>query len=165
VKKIVLISDTHNVLDKHFFKYFSNADEIWHAGDIGNLTITDKLKEFAILKAVYGNIDNSIIRSEFSNTLYFKCEDINVLMTHIGGYPGNYNKNILPIIKEKKIDLFICGHSHILKVIYDKKYNLLHLNPGAMGNFGIHQVKTLIKFDIEKKNIKNLKIIEIPKKH
>ena len=163
--RIGLLSDTHSFLDPAVLKHFKKCDEIWHAGDIGNLTITDKLREFAILKAVYGNIDNSIIRSEFSDTLYFKCEEINILMTHIGGYPGNYNKNILPIIKEKKIDLFICGHSHILKVIYDKKYNLLHLNPGALGNFGIHQVKTLIKFDVEKKNIKNLKIIEIPKRH
>lgn len=164
MKKIVLISDTHSILDHNFFKYFVEADEIWHAGDIGSLDVVDKLKEFAKLKAVYGNIDNSIIRSEFPEMIYYKCEDINVLMTHIGGYPGCYNKKILNFIKEKKVDLFVSGHTHILKVMYDKNYNLLHINPGALGEYGIHQVKTLIQFTVEKKNIKDLKVIERQKK-
>jgi len=160
MKSITLISDTHDSLDKRFYSYFKKADEIWHAGDIGSIAITDKLKKFATLKAVWGNIDNSIIRSEFKETILFRCEGINVLMTHIGGYPGKYDKKILPIIERNKPKLFISGHSHILKVIYDKEYNLLHMNPGAIGNYGIHKVKTLLNFNIEGEEIKNLKVIE-----
>lgn len=160
MKSITLLSDTHNSLDKRFFSYFEKADEIWHAGDIGSLAITDKLRKFAPLKAVWGNIDNQIIRSEFQQTILFRCEEVNVLMTHIGGYPGRYEKKILPIIERNKPKLFISGHSHILKVIYDQKYNLLHMNPGAIGNHGIHKVKTLLNFNIEGKEIKELKVIE-----
>lgn len=160
MKSITLLSDTHNSLDKRFFSYFEKADEIWHAGDIGSLAITEKLKKFAPLKAVWGNIDNQIIRSEFQQTILFRCEEVNVLMTHIGGYPGRYEKKILPIIERNKPKLFISGHSHILKVIYDQKYNLLHMNPGAIGNHGIHKVKTLLNFNIEGKEIKELKVIE-----
>tara|TARA_B100001758_G_C18352136_1_gene580488 strand:+ start:756 stop:1250 length:495 start_codon:yes stop_codon:yes gene_type:complete len=160
MKSITLLSDTHNSLDKRFFSYFEKADEIWHAGDIGSLAITDELRKFAPLKAVWGNIDNQIIRSEFQQTILFRCEEVNVLMTHIGGYPGRYEKKILPIIERNKPKLFISGHSHILKVIYDQKYNLLHMNPGAIGNHGIHKVKTLLNFNIEGKEIKELKVIE-----
>ena len=164
MKQIVLLSDTHGTLDKRFFSYFEKADEIWHAGDIGELKITDKLKEFAPLKAVWGNIDDTTIRTEFKEKLYFKCEEIQIIMTHIGGYPGKYEKKILPIIKKINPDLFICGHSHILKVMYDKKYQCLHMNPGAIGDYGIHKIKTILCFTIEGKEIKDLRAIEFTRK-
>lgn len=163
MKEIILLSDTHHTLDERFFPHFEQADEIWHAGDIGDLSVTDKLRDFAPLRAVWGNIDDKTIRSTFKKDLYFKCEKVNVMMTHIGGYPGKYEKTLIPVIKQKKPDLFVCGHSHILKVMYDKKYETLHMNPGAIGNYGIHKVKTILKFKIEGKVIKDLKVIEFPR--
>jgi putative phosphoesterase len=163
MKQIVLLSDTHHKLDDRFFPHFENADEIWHAGDIGSLAITDTLKKYAPIRVVYGNIDDKTIRTEFKTNLYFKCEKVNVMMTHIGGYPGRYNKKILPIIEEANPDLFICGHSHILKIMYDKKNQLLHMNPGAIGDYGIHKVKTILCFTIEGKDIKNLRVVEFPR--
>ncbi|MAO02656.1 MAG: YfcE family phosphodiesterase [Flavobacteriales bacterium] len=163
MKRITLISDTHHSLDKRLHKYFKNTDEIWHAGDIGSYDIIDKLKKFAPIKAVSGNIDNYIITRDFNKNLVFKIEKITVLITHIGGYPGKYPKKIRDLIEKTRPDLFICGHSHILKVIYDKKYKLLHMNPGAVGDYGIHKVKTLLRFVIEDKNIKNLEVIELSK--
>ena len=164
MKQIVLLSDTHHTLDKRFLPHFENADEIWHAGDIGSLEITDTLKKYAPIRVVYGNIDDKTIRTEFKGNLYFKCEKVNVMMTHIGGYPGRYDKKILPIIEQSNPDLFICGHSHILKVMYDKKNQLLHMNPGATGDYGIHKVKTILCFTIEGKEIKNLRVVEFPRK-
>lgn len=162
--KIILLSDTHHAIDDRFLPHFKQADEIWHAGDIGDLSVTDKLQEFATLKAVWGNIDNKTTRSQFKETLYFKCEELDVIMTHIGGYPGKYNKKMSQIIEDKRPDLFISGHSHILKVMYDEKYNLIHMNPGAIGNYGIHKVKTILSFKIVGKAIKELKVIEFPRK-
>tara|TARA_B100001113_G_C20800779_1_gene488106 strand:+ start:54 stop:554 length:501 start_codon:yes stop_codon:yes gene_type:complete len=164
MKQIILLSDTHNNLDERFFPHFNKADEIWHAGDIGNISVTEKLKEFASIKAVWGNIDNSKIRNTFTKNLYFQCEQINIMMTHIGGYPGRYNKDILSIIKNKKIDLLISGHSHILKVMYDQKYNFLYMNPGAIGDYGIHKVKTILSFNIDGDKIKKLKVVEFDRK-
>lgn len=164
MKKIILLSDTHNSLDKRFTKHFQNADEIWHAGDIGDIKIIDQLRMYAKVRAVWGNIDNHIIRSEFKENLFFKCEGAKVMMTHIGGYPGRYSKKIISIIEQANPDIFISGHSHILKVIYDKKNNLLHMNPGAMGDYGIHKVKTILSFIIEDEKVKNLNIIEFPRK-
>ena len=163
MKQIVLLSDTHHTLDERFFPHFENADEIWHAGDIGSLEITDTLKKYAPIRVVYGNIDDKTIRTEFKANLYFKCEKVNVMMTHIGGYPGRYNKKIIPIIEQSNPDLFICGHSHILKVMYDKKNQLLHMNPGAIGDYGIHKVKTILCFTIEGREIKNLRVVEFPR--
>jgi putative phosphoesterase len=163
MKQIVLLSDTHHTLDDRFFPHFEKADEIWHAGDIGSFEITDTLKKYAPVRVVYGNIDDKTIRSEFKANLYFKCEKVNVMMTHIGGYPGRYNKKIIPIIEQINPDLFICGHSHILKVMYDKKNQLLHMNPGAIGDYGIHKVKTILCFTIEGKEIKNLRVVEFPR--
>jgi hypothetical protein len=163
MKQIVLLSDTHHTLDERFFPHFEKADEIWHAGDIGSLEVTDILKKYAPIRIVYGNIDDKTIRTEFNDNLYFKCEKVNVMMTHIGGYPGRYNKKILPIIEQSNPDLFICGHSHILKVMYDKKNQLLHMNPGAIGDYGIHKVKTILCFTIEGKEIKNLRVVEFPR--
>ena len=127
------------------------------------LKITDILKKYAPVRVVYGNIDDKTIRTEFKANLYFKCEKVNVMMTHIGGYPGRYDKKILPIIEQSNPDLFICGHSHILKVMYDKKNQLLHMNPGAIGDYGIHKVKTILCFAIEGKEIKNLRVVEFPR--
>jgi len=163
MRQIALLSDTHHTLDDRFFPHFQNADEIWHAGDIGSLEITDTLKKYAPIRVVYGNIDNKTIRTEFKANLYFRCEKVNVMMTHIGGYPGRYDKKILPIIEQSNPDLFICGHSHILKVMYDKKNQLLHMNPGAIGDYGIHKVKTILCFTIEGKEIKNLRVVEFPR--
>lgn len=160
MKQIILLSDTHHTLDERFFPHFKKADEIWHAGDIGGLEVTDKLKEFAPIRAVWGNIDNRTTRTEFKGNLYFKCEKVNVMMTHIGGYPGRYDKKILPLIEQANPDLFICGHSHILKVINDKELDLLHMNPGAIGKHGLHRVRTMIQFEISGKKIENLSVIE-----
>ena len=164
MKQIVLLSDTHHTLDERFFSHFENADEIWHAGDIGSLDVTDQLKNFAPIRAVFGNIDNHKIRAHFKKTLLFRCEDVKVMMTHIGGYPNRYAKGIKERLEEIQADLFICGHSHILKVMYDKKIKTMHMNPGAIGDFGIHQVKTVLCFTIDGKDIKELRVVEFPKR-
>ena len=161
MKSIALLSDTHSVLDERFIRHLKNSDEIWHAGDIGSLEIYDKLKKLSNVRAVYGNIDNHKIRITLASELFFKCEGINVYMTHIGGKPGKYSRGIKEKIEKTEPNVFVCGHSHILKIMNDKKNNLLYINPGAAGNHGIHQVKTIIRFNIDKKNIKDLKIIEL----
>jgi len=161
MKNISLLSDTHSVLDERFIPHLKNSDEIWHAGDIGSLDVYDKLTKLSNVKAVYGNIDNHKIRIELNSELFFKCEGINIYMTHIGGYPGKYSKGIKEKIEKTNPNIFICGHSHILKIMNDKKNKLLFLNPGAAGNHGVHLVKTIIKFDVDDKEIRNLKIIEL----
>jgi len=161
MKKISLLSDTHSVLDERFIPHLKNSDEIWHAGDIGSLDIYDKLNEISKVKAVYGNIDNHQIRITLASEVFFKCEGLNIYMTHIGGYPGKYSKAVKEKIEKTKPDIFICGHSHILKVMNDKINNLLFINPGAAGNHGIHQVKTIVQFIINEKKISDLKIIEV----
>ena len=161
MKKISLLSDTHSVLDERFIPHLKDSDEIWHAGDIGSLDIYDKLNEISKVKAVYGNIDNHQIRITLASEVFFKCEGINIYMTHIGGYPGKYSKAVKEKIEKTKPDIFICGHSHILKVMNDKINNLLFINPGAAGNHGIHQVKTMVQFIIDKKKISDLKFIEL----
>ena len=163
MKRIILLSDSHHTIDERIFPYLKKCDEIWHAGDIGKIEVTDTLKKFAALRAVWGNIDNHIIRKEFRETTYFKCEELKVMMTHIGGYPGRYEKGIKDIIKNKKPDLFISGHSHILKIMHDRELNLLHMNPGAIGNYGWHKVKTILTFNVNRKEIKDLKVIEFPR--
>ena len=161
MKKIIILSDTHSALDKRFFPHLEDANEIWHAGDIGDIGILENLEKITKVRAVYGNIDNHIIRSATKAFINFKCEEVNVLITHIGGYPGKYTKGIKEKIQKLRPKLFICGHSHILKVIFDKKFNLLHMNPGAAGNYGVHKVKTILKFKIDKENITDLKVIEL----
>ena len=161
MKKISLLSDTHSVLDERFIPHLKDSDEIWHAGDIGSLVIYDKLNEISKVKAVYGNIDNHQIRITLASEVFFKCEGLNIYMTHIGGYPGKYSKAVKEKIEKTKPDIFICGHSHILKVMNDKINNLLFINPGAAGNHGIHQVKTIVQFIINEKEISDLKIIEL----
>ena len=158
---IGLISDTHNYLDDAVFKHFDKCDEIWHAGDFGTAMVSDKLKAFKPLRGVYGNIDGYDIRCEFPEKLRWKCEDVEVLMTHIGGYPGKYAPAIREELYAQPPQLFICGHSHILKVIYDDKIKCLHMNPGAAGNHGWHKVRTLIRFVIDGKNMKQCEVIEL----
>ena len=158
--KIGLLSDTHSVLNPRIFEHFKICDEIWHAGDIGTVDVIDQLSSFKTLRAVYGNIDNHKIRSICPKNLRFECEGVNVWITHIGGYPYRYNKEVRDELDRNSTDLFICGHSHILKVIYDENRDILHMNPGAAGNYGIHKVITMLRFDIEKGEIKNLEVIE-----
>jgi putative phosphoesterase len=162
--RIGLISDTHNYLDEAVFKHFETCDEIWHAGDFGTAEIATKLKAFKPLRGVYGNIDGNDIRCEFPEKLRFTCEEVNVLITHIGGYPGRYAPGIKTELIANPPLLFICGHSHILKIIYDEKLKCLHMNPGAAGIYGWHKVRTLIRFEIDGKNIKNCQVIELGKR-
>lgn len=164
MKKILLLSDTHGCIDDKILKYVKLADEVWHAGDIGSITITDALKKIKPLKAVYGNIDDKTIRAEFPLHNRFTIENIDVWITHIGGYPNRYNPKIKEAIKKKPPKLFICGHSHVLKVQYDKQLQLLHLNPGAAGNHGFHKVRTMLRFELNNGAIENLEIIELAKR-
>jgi putative phosphoesterase len=164
LKKILLLSDTHSFLDEKILKYVRLADEVWHAGDIGNLTVTDEIKKLKPLQAVFGNIDDDKARKEFPLNNRFWCEEVDVLITHIGGYPGKYNQAIRSELQSNPPKLFICGHSHILKVQFDKSLNLLHMNPGAAGISGFHQVRTMLRFVIDGAQIKDLEIIEMEKK-
>jgi putative phosphoesterase len=160
LKRIALISDTHNFLDPKLFKYVDQCHEIWHAGDIGTIAITDELQKHKPVKAVYGNIDGHDVRAVWPRDLRFNCEGMDVLITHIGGYPGRYSHFIKDIITANPPQLFICGHSHILKVMPDKKLNLLHINPGAAGVHGFHKVKTMVRFTIDSGAVKDLEAIE-----
>ncbi|MFA6274171.1 MAG: metallophosphoesterase family protein [Candidatus Paceibacterota bacterium] len=157
---IGLLSDTHGFLDDAVFKHFADCDEIWHAGDFGP-DVADQLAAFKPLRGVYGNIDGKEIRAEFPEHIRFSIEGLDVWITHIGGYPGKYSLQVKGEIYTKPPKLFICGHSHILKVMYDKKIDCLHINPGAAGNSGWHRVKTLIKFSVTDGKIHNLAAIEI----
>ena len=161
MKKILLLSDTHSLIDDRIIHYAKDADEIWHAGDIGSLDVTDKLEAVKPLRAVYGNIDHAEIRREFPLNNRFMCEDIDVWITHIGGYPGKYSPAIREEIKNNPPKIFICGHSHILKVMNDKNLNLLHMNPGAAGKHGFHTKRTMLRFKIDGKDIKDLEVIEL----
>ncbi|WBU88501.1 metallophosphoesterase family protein [Cellulophaga omnivescoria] len=162
--KILLLSDTHGHIDDAILKYVKQADEVWHAGDIGNLNVTDKIKKLKPLRAVYGNIDDDKARLEFPLDNKFMCEKVAVWITHIGGYPDKYNVRIREEIKVNSPKIFISGHSHILKVMFDKKLNLLHMNPGACGKHGFHQVRTMLRFTINGEDIKDLEVIELGKK-
>lgn len=161
--KILLLSDTHNYFDQKIEKYAAPCNEIWHAGDIGTVAVSDELKKLKPLKAVYGNIDGMDIRREFPLHQRFMCEEVDVWITHIGGSPGRYNPEIRNALQINPPKLFICGHSHILKVMFDKKHRMLYINPGAAGNYGLHKVKTLLRFTIDKTDIKDLEVIEIGK--
>jgi uncharacterized protein len=161
MKFIGLISDTHYSIHPKIFEFFKDCDEIWHAGDIGDIETINQIKAFKPIKAVYGNMDGQDIRYEFNKNLRFFCEEVDVWITHIGGYPNNYAREVKDEILKNPPKLFISGHSHILKVIYDKKLDLLHINPGAAGNSGPHKVITFIRFKIEGEQIKELEIMEI----
>ncbi len=164
MKKILLLSDTHGYLDDRILKYAAEADELWHAGDIGTTAVSDALKNITPLKAVYGNIDGAEVRKEFPLNNRFMCEEVDVWITHIGGYPGRYSPAVKEDIKANPPRIFISGHSHILKVMNDKKLGLLHMNPGAAGKQGFHQVRTMLRFKIDGKDIKDLEVIELGKK-
>ena len=164
MKKILLLSDTHSHIDETILKYVKLADEVWHAGDIGDLKVTDTIQKLKPLRAVFGNIDNHEARLEFPLNNRFFCEGVEVLITHIGGYPGKYSPAIREEITKDPPKLFLCGHSHILKVMFDKKNNFLHMNPGAAGKSGFHQARTMLRFMIDGDKIKDLEIIEIEKK-
>ena len=161
--KIGLLSDTHSFLDGKVFQYFAECDEIWHAGDFGNMEVVQKLQAFKPLRGVYGNIDGPDIRREMPLDLRFECDGVPVFMTHIGGYPGRYEPRVRKILQENPPagGLFISGHSHILKVMPDKNLGFLHINPGACGNEGWHRVKTLVRFTLHEGKISDLQIIEL----
>lgn len=161
--KILLLSDTHGYIDDTILKYAKQADEVWHAGDIGHLKVTDAIQKLKPLRAVYGNIDNDKARIEFPEHNRFICEGVDVWITHIGGYPKKYNIRVKEEITKNPPKLFICGHSHILKVMPDNKLNLLHMNPGAVGKHGFHKVRTMLRFVIDGINIRDLEVIEFSK--
>lgn len=162
--KILLLSDTHGYIDDRILHYVSEADEVWHAGDIGNLDVTDAIQKIKPLKAVYGNIDGQKIRQQFPLDNRFNCAGADVWITHIGGYPGRYEKRVREILNINPPDIFVCGHSHILKVMHDKKYNMLTLNPGAAGRNGFHQMRTMLQFEINNGKPENLSVIELGKR-
>ena len=158
---IGLISDTHNFIHPKILAFLNESDEIWHAGDIGTIDVINRLQKLKPVRAVWGNIDGQEFRHSFPKINIFTIDDIKVVMTHIGGYPGRYQGGIPALLKKEKPGLFVCGHSHILKVIYDHQNQLLHINPGAAGKFGSHKVLTAVRFQIEGKNISDLEILEI----
>ena len=158
---IGLISDTHNYLDPSIFEHFKTCDEIWHAGDFGSSSIADELNSFKPLRGVYGNIDGYDIKSVYPEQLVFMCEDVKIMIRHIGGYPPKYNPETKKEIIINQPQLFISGHSHILKVMFDEKLNCLHINPGAAGIYGWHKIRTLIRFAINGKNIQDCEVIEL----
>jgi len=164
--RIGLISDTHGYLDEKAFEHFKNCDEIWHAGDFGAMEIAESLAARSGLTGtgVYGNIDGYDIRSVYPEKLVWKCEEVNVFMIHIGGHPARYAPGVKQQLIENKAGLFISGHSHILKVIYDNKINCLHINPGAAGNQGWHTVRTIIRFAVDGTEIKDCEVIELGKR-
>lgn len=161
--KIGLLSDTHSHLDDRFFRFFESCDEIWHAGDIGTEEVLDRLQAFKPLVAVYGNIDGGKLREICPGDAFFEREGVRVFMTHIGGYPGRYNPEALKKIKQYKPGIFVCGHSHILKVMYDKTYGLLHINPGAAGIHGWHKVRTAVRFEIADGKPQKMELFELPR--
>lgn len=164
MKRIGLLSDTHAYWDERYTKYFEDCDEIWHAGDIGSLEVAQKLAAIKPLRAVYGNIDGQDIRKVYPQINRFTIEGTEVLIKHIGGYPGNYDPSIRGSLLVRPPKLFISGHSHILKVKFDKTLNMLHINPGAAGIYGFHKVRTLLRFSIEDGNFKDLEVIELAEK-
>ena len=159
--RILLLSDTHGYIGEDILKYVEKADEVWHAGDFGSVEIADRIATRKPLRGVYGNIDGTKIRNSYGIDAHFSIGNLQVWMTHIGGYPNNYDRRIRDEIKKNPPDLFISGHSHILKVMYDKELKLLHMNPGAAGKYGFHQKRTMLRFEIDNGKIENLEVIEL----
>jgi putative phosphoesterase len=162
--RIGLLSDTHHFLDENIFRHFEQCDEVWHAGDFGTIAIADRLKSFKPLRGVYGNIDGQDIRTEYPEQLRWTCEEVDVFMVHIGGYPPKYNPAVKKLLAANPPQLFISGHSHILKVMFDENLQCLHMNPGAAGNQGWHSIRTVIRFTIDGKNMKDCEVIELGKR-
>lgn len=161
MKKIVLLSDTHGHIDERILSYAQQADEIWHAGDIGNLTVTDTLKKIKPLRAVYGNIDGKEARIEFPEYSNFSIEGVKFMMTHIGGPAGKYTAKVREELQKKQPEVFICGHSHILKVMHIKARNMMHLNPGAAGIQGFHHIRTMLRFEVHQGKLQQMEVIEL----
>jgi uncharacterized protein len=161
MKRIGLLSDTHGYIDDRILQKFEECDEIWHAGDIGNIAVADTLSGIKPFRAVSGNIDGAEIRSDYPAIQRFHCEDVDVLMTHIGGYPQHYEPSVRKLISANPPKIFISGHSHILKVIFDEKFKLLHINPGAAGVQGFHLIRTLVRFTLDSGTIKDLEVVEL----
>ena len=161
MKKILLLSDTHDYIDSHIMKYVNESDEVWHAGDIGSVEVTNIISNIKPLRAVFGNIDGAEIRLSFTKDLVFECEDVKVFMTHIGGRPGRYAKGVSQKLKSTQPKIFICGHSHILKIIFDETHKVLFINPGAVGKHGFHKVRTMVRFQLSKGNVKKMEVIEV----
>lgn len=155
-----ILSDTHGFWDESLYDFFSSCHEIWHAGDIGSLDLADKISAFKPLRAVHGNIDDYKVRREYPQSLYFSVEEVSVYMTHIGGYLGKYEQSVRDFLKFTKVSVLVCGHSHILRVKYDKQNELLYVNPGAAGDSGFHHVKTALRLKIDKGNISDLEVWE-----
>jgi hypothetical protein len=164
MQRIGLLSDTHGHLDDRTLDYFAECDEIWHAGDIGDLAVAEKLSAAKPFRAVHGNIDGAEIRERFPLNLQFELEGVSVFMTHIGGYPGKYTKRVKELLIAIRPKLYICGHSHILKILPDRQLDLLHINPGACGNEGFHKIKTVVRFTLKTGTIKDLEVIELGKR-
>lgn len=162
--RIGLISDTHGYMDDRILDYFKNCGEIWHAGDIGTIAVSEKLSELGRFRAVHGNIDDSILRSKYPESQIFSAEGMKIWITHIGGLPPKYNRKIISGIQEYDPDLFICGHSHIARVIPDRERNLIYLNPGAAGQQGFHKTRTIMRFSIDEDKIRDLQVIELGKR-
>ena len=162
--RIGLLSDTHHFLDDNIFRHFESCDEIWHAGDFGTIALADRQAAFKPLRGVYGNIDGADIRSVYPERLRWKTEEVNIFMTHIGGYPPKYNPVVKKALEADPPQLFICGHSHILKIMFDERLQCLHMNPGAAGQQGWHTVRTLIRFTIDGKDMKDCEVIELGKR-
>ncbi len=164
MKRIGLISDTHGCFDEQLRFFLGGVDEIWHAGDVGSIELADQIAAFKPLKAVYGNIDGDVMRRAYTEFSSFRCEEVPVVMTHIGGYPRHYQPAAVRAIQAMHPKIFISGHSHILKIIYDPIYDLLHINPGAAGNYGIHTIRTAVRFTIDGEQIKEMEIGKWPRK-
>lgn len=165
MKKIGLLSDTHSYLDEQILRHLKGCDEIWHAGDFGSVEVSDTLAAVAPLRGVYGNIDDQRIRAIHPKVLRFSCEGLEVYMTHIGGYPGRYQPEVREALRASPPHLYICGHSHILRIMPDPKLNnLLHINPGAAGRHGFHKVRTMVMFEVEEAKIRQLKVVEFGKR-
>lgn len=163
--KIGLLSDTHSYLDENVFKYFEEVDEIWHAGDIGNIDVADQLEAFKPFRAVYGNIDGDKLRIRYPEDQIFTMEGVSVWMTHIGGYPPRYSSRVKTAIVKYNPKLFICGHSHILKIMPDpKRPGSICINPGAAGRHGFHQEKTIVRFELKNQRIENLEVVKLGKR-
>ena len=163
MKKIGIISDTHCYLHPKVLDFFKDVDEIWHAGDFGNIETAERLQQFKPLRGVFGNIDDTLVRRSFPKFNLFDIEDIKVLITHIGGYPDHYYADILALIRKEKPDIFVAGHSHILKIIYDQQHQLLFINPGAAGSYGVHQRITAVRFTVDGKKFSDMEIFETQK--
>ena len=161
MKKIILISDTHSYIPQNFWKYLDGYDELWHAGDVGNVGLIDKLKSVIAVRGVYGNIDGTEVRKEFPEHLVFTEQGVKTVMLHIGGKPYVYSPRMRGLIRQHRPKVVVCGHSHILRVEYDKRDKVLYLNPGALGNQGFHKVKTILRFTLENGEIKNMEAVEL----